>query len=142
MTAFLIANRETRPWPDGVDNSVAAVFFLLAFGIPAIGYFFLVLDFRRYLRSLRRALVVASNITLKIPYWASRDRPNCLVALGLYDGCTEAEVMEAYREKVKTLHPDRGGKLKSFLRLQQNFELALQVARQTGDEAHLREDAT
>jgi len=134
MLSLLIASTEVRAWPDGVDNTMTLVFLLLAFGLPAIGYFFLVLDFRRYLRSLRRALVVVNNLALRIPSWAMRDRPSCLTALGLYEDCTEAEVMEAYREKVKTQHPDRGGDLKNFLRLQQNFELALQVARQTADD--------
>ncbi|QDS98521.1 J domain-containing protein [Adhaeretor mobilis] len=134
MLSLLIASREVRPWPDGIDSTVTLAFLAIAFGVPAIGYFFLVLDFRRYLRSLRRALVIANNITLKIPYWALRDRPSCLTALGLAKDCSEADVLEAYREKVKTQHPDRGGNLKNFLQLQQNFELALQVARQTNSD--------
>ncbi len=89
----------------------------------------MVLDFRRYLRSLRRALVVVSNVVFTVPYWALFERPACLRALDLKMPCTEAEVLAAYREKAKTLHPDRGGDLQQFLRLQKNFDQALTLVR-------------
>ena len=53
-----------------------------------------------------------------------RDRPPCLQALELDLPCTEEQVLAAYRRRVKELHPDRGGDLQQFLRLQKHFEQA------------------
>ena len=92
-------------------------------------------DFRRYLRSLRRALVTVARAAPAIPTWALRQRPGsakgpgCLKALDLSLPCSEAEVLAAYRDMAKTLHPDRGGNLQKFLQLQRNFEQALRLVR-------------
>lgn len=120
-----------RPWPDGVDALALAGFAGLAFGLPALGYGLMALDIRAYLRSLRRALTVVTGVVARdTPYWAlRRDRPPCLVALDLALPCTEDEVLRAYRERVKSLHPDRGGDLGQFLRLQKHFEQALYLVR-------------
>lgn len=131
MRTHLLASTAQPSWPTAVDSTVMLVFFAIALGTPVLGYVFLVLDFRRYLRSLRRALVVVVRQAPKIPYWALRDRPSCLTTLGLSSDCTEEEVMEAYREKVKTLHPDRGGDLQGFLKLQETFEEALRTVRES-----------
>ncbi|MEQ8210561.1 MAG: J domain-containing protein [Lacipirellulaceae bacterium] len=131
MPTYLLAATAQESWPNTFDSTVMALFFGIAFGTPILGYVFMVLDFRRYLRSLRRALVVVTRHVPRVPYWALRDRPNCLTTLGLSPGCSEEEVMEAYREKVKTLHPDRGGDLQSFLRLQETFEEAIRTVRET-----------
>jgi hypothetical protein len=117
-------------WPDAIDHGAIGLFLLVAFGLPALGYVFLALDIRRYLRSLRRALVVvAQAATRQTPYWASRDRPPCLVSLELTLPCTEEQVLAAYRRRVKELHPDHGGELQQFLRLQKHFEQAMHLAR-------------
>lgn len=87
-------------------------------------------DIRQYVRSLRRALVAVSRVAAPLtPYWVMLDRPPCLRELGLDDACTEEQVLAAYRERVKSLHPDRGGDLKQFLRLQRHFEQAMHLAR-------------
>jgi len=52
-----------------------------------------------------------------------------LEALELRLPCTEEQVLAAYRRRVKALHPDRGGDLQQFLRLQKHFEQALHLAR-------------
>ena len=117
-------------WPDAVDTPMLAIFFAVVFGLPGLGYVCLVLDIRRYLRSLRRALVVVARIPTKTHYWALKFRPPCLVALGLDAHSTEQQVMAAYRERVKALHPDRGGDLREFLVLQKHFEQALHLVRQ------------
>jgi len=117
------------PWPDEVDSTLTVVYLLVIFGIPLLGYFFMVLDFRRYLRSLRRALVVVKDIFPSMPYWALKERPNCLKVFDLSFPCTEEEILAAYRSRAKTLHPDHGGDLQQFLRLQKNFEQALQLVR-------------
>jgi hypothetical protein len=119
-------------WPDAVDAGALALFVAAAIGLPGLGYAFMVVDFRRYLRSLRRALVVVAAAATRrgTPYWATRDRPPCLEALDLALPCTEEQVMTAYRRRVKELHPDHGGDLQQFLRLQKHFEQALHLVRQ------------
>lgn len=112
-------------WPDGFDGAVTASYLLAAFGLAALGYLCMVLDFRAYLRSLRRALVLVSHYRVELPEWVRRDTPRCILALGLTMPCTPDEVLAAYRRKVKRLHPDRGGDRKEFLRLQAHFEQAM-----------------
>ena len=105
------------------------LYLLVAVGLPALGYVFMVLDFRRYLRSLRRALVVVTQVVPRTPYWALRSRPTCLKVLGLELPCSEQDVLVAYRELAKAKHPDRGGDLDEFLRLQKYFEQARELVR-------------
>lgn len=118
-------------WPDGVDWMAIGAFLLAAFGLPLAGYVAMTRDIRSYLRSLRRALVAVSRVATPLtPYWTMLDRPPCLREFGLDHACTEAQVLAAYRERVKSLHPDRGGDLKQFLRLQRHFEQAMHLAKQ------------
>ena len=120
-----------RRWPDAVDMAALAVFAGVAFGLPLFGYWLMAIDIRAYLRSLRRALVVIARAAAPgRPYWTWRGEPPCLVALELTMSCTEEEVLAAYRKRVKDLHPDRGGDLQAFLKLQRHFEQALHLARQ------------
>jgi hypothetical protein len=119
-----------RVWPDAYDGAGLLFFVLAAFGLPALGYVFLALDVRRYLRSLRRALVVVAHaVAPNLPAWALRDHPPCLAALDLRLPCTEEQVLAAYRRHVKQLHPDRGGDMRQFLRLQKHYEQALYLVR-------------
>jgi hypothetical protein len=90
-----------------------------------LGYVFMVLDYRAYLRSLRRALVKVMNYLPNVPEWARVETPRCIAALGLRMPCTEQDLLRAYRTKVKKLHPDHGGDKRRFLILQQNFEEAV-----------------
>jgi len=131
MMQLLIAeNLPAQPWPDGVDTAITLGYLAMIIGLPLLGYVFMVLDFRRYLRSFRRAMVfVTQGMMSRTPSWATQDRPPCLVALDLASSCTKEEVLAAYRERVKSLHPDRGGDLNEFLRLQQHFEQALNLVR-------------
>lgn len=48
-----------------------------------------------------------------------------LTVLGLAPGATLAQVKAAYREKVKEHHPDSGGDVAEFLRLQEAYEFLL-----------------
>src|SRR3989337_1337871 len=112
-------------WPDGIDAVAVAYYAGLAFGLPLLGYVVMVLDFRAYLRSLRRALVVVRRYMPELPEWVRKETPRCLLALGLTLPCTEDDVHAAYRRKVKKLHPDRGGNRDEFLRLQAHFEQSL-----------------
>lgn len=118
---------QDRPWPDAVDSTGFLLLGLLAGGLPLAGYVFLYLDYKAYLRSLRRALVLVRGYAQQLPYWAHRDNPPCLTALGLSGDCTREEVLSAYRGKVKVLHPDAGGHPRDFARLQENFEQAMQL---------------
>jgi hypothetical protein len=114
-----------RNWPDELDASITLGYLAIVIGIPVAGYLFLALDVRAYLRSFRRALVVVRNFLPDLPEWVRKDTPRCLLALGLTLPCTPEDVLSAYRNKVKKLHPDRGGDRKAFLLLQQHFEQAL-----------------
>jgi len=114
-------------WPDGFDGTIVAAYVALAFGLAALGYVCMVLDFRAYLRSLRRALVVISGYRLDLPEWVRRETPPCILALGLKMPCTADDILTAYRRQVKQLHPDHGGDRRAFLRLQANFEQAMKL---------------
>jgi hypothetical protein len=112
-------------WPDGIDLTVLATYLALLLGLVIAAHFFAILDIRAYLRSLRRALVLVSNYSRELPAWVRRDTPRCIQALGLVLPCTADDVLAAYRQKVKLLHPDRGGNRRDFLKLQQHFEQAM-----------------
>jgi hypothetical protein len=114
-------------WPDGIDLTVLATYLAVIAGMVAAAHVFLVLDIRAYLRSLRRALVLISHYRVALPEWVRRDTPPCIHALGLTLPCTADEVLSAYRQKVKLLHPDRGGNRQDFQRLQQHFEQAMDL---------------
>ena len=137
MIAFtlpiLADTTEAPPWPDRVDSALTLTYLAVILGVPLLGYVVMYIDFRRWLRSLRRALVfVAHSVQSNMPYWAISERPGCLAAFDLRLPCTEEEVMAAYRERVKEFHPDRGGDLQKFLRLQKQFEQALHLVRCQG----------
>ncbi|MHB1038190.1 MAG: hypothetical protein ACYC35_24050 [Pirellulales bacterium] len=121
-------------WPDSFDVLVLAVFLAAVVAAPAIGYVFMVLDIRAYLRSLRRALVCVVNYFPDLPDWVRAETPRPIAALGLRLPCTEEEVKEAYRKKVKSLHPDHGGDERRFLLFQAHFEEALKIVREQGVE--------
>jgi len=112
-------------YPDHIDWTIAITYLSLAFGLAALGYVCMALDFRAYLRSLRRALVVITGYRVELPEWIRKDTPRCILALGLTMPCTSADVLAAYRRKVKTMHPDVGGNRREFLRLQSHFEQAM-----------------
>ena len=113
------------PWPDGLDALVTSLYVLAIIGVPVMGYVYMIVDFRAYVRSLRRALVRAMTYVSDAPDWARPFTPSSISALGLTMPCTEADLWRAYRERVKELHPDRGGDRRSFLRFQAQFEEAL-----------------
>ena len=114
-------------WPDSLDATALWVFIAIVVIVPVIGYAAMVADIRAYLRSLRRALVVVkSYLPFTTPRWARTESPRCLSVFGLSLPCTDEELKNAYREKVKTLHPDRGGDKRRFLMLQRHFEEARQ----------------
>ncbi len=126
----------TSSWPTGANGTLVFLYLALAFGLPLLGYVFFALDFRRYLRSLRRAIVlVARPIRRQTPYWSLVQRPPCLEALGLQLPCTEEEVLAAYRSRVKAMHPDRGGEIDAFLQLQKHFDQAIYLVRSRGTAA-------
>jgi hypothetical protein len=111
--------------PDGIDWTIGITYLSLVFGLAALGYVFIALDIRAYLRSLRRALMVISGYRLEMPEWARKDTPRCILALGLTLPCTSADILAAYRTKVKAMHPDVGGDRREFMRLQAHFEQAM-----------------
>ena len=62
---------------------------------------------------------------------SSRDEQSIefLAILGLRPPVSVEDVKQAYLDKVKTAHPDRGGDPQGFIRLHEAFELATEYAR-------------
>ena len=115
------------PWPNTLDLIATVTFLSLVVLLPALGYVFMVLDFRAYLRSLQRGLILASQSFRGIPAWARNQTPRSIAALGLMIPCSVDDLKRAYRSKVMQLHPDRGGDQRRFLLLQAEFEEALAI---------------
>lgn len=123
--ACLLAAAPLKSWPDGIDFAALAWYAAIAFGVPVLGYVSMYLDYRAYLRSLRRAIMVVTGYRTELPEWVRKNTPRCILALGLVMPCTADDILAAYRRKVKQLHPDRGGDRREFLRLQAHFEQAM-----------------
>jgi hypothetical protein len=121
---------EIAPWPDRFDLAVLVGFLLVIVGIPVAGYVLLAVDIHAHYRRLRGALVLVSNYMVHIPAWVAAESqrrkhaPPCLAAFGLKLPCSEAQLLDAYRQLVKHCHPDLGGDRNEFLKLQQHFEQA------------------
>ncbi len=120
------------PWPVASELVAVVGFLGLVFLVPALGYFFMVADYRAYLRSFHRALVRVLPRNSGLPDWALQETPRCIEVFGLRMPCDEEALKAAYREKIKHLHPDRGGDQQRFLVLQRYFEEALELVRQEG----------
>jgi hypothetical protein len=118
-----------HPWPDSLDALALVSFLAVAIALPVLGYVFAVIDFRRYLRSLRRAISTIVYRDMGTPEWARPKIPRCVAAMGLDWPCSEEALTQAYRRKVKALHPDRGGDERRFRQLQRSFEEALSLVR-------------
>ena len=112
---------------DPFDTAIIVLFLAVIILVPLAGYVFMVLDFRAYLRSLRRVVIVATQTFTGLPGWAKVYTPRCISAMGLTMPCTEEELKHAYRQKVKELHPDHGGDERRFMILQAQFEEALKL---------------
>jgi hypothetical protein len=113
-------------WPDLIDVMATAGFLLGVLALAGLGYVSMVADIRAYLRSLRGALVIAGSYLTGRPQWARSYTPEAISAFGLTMPCNEADLLKAYRARVKQLHPDRGGDRRQFLRLQTQFEAAIE----------------
>ncbi len=122
-----------RIWPDFWDAAAVGIYGAAVVLIPALGYWLLAVDIRRYLRALRGALVKVRYYFPQVPAWARQDAPACLLALGLQLPCTPTDVKRAYRRLAKELHPDRGGDRRQFMELQRNCEASLRFLRDVQD---------
>ena len=118
-----------RQWPDSFDSTFISVFVLAVLTMVILGYVFAVMDVRRWLHSLRRALVKVVHCFRDFPEWAHYETPPCLQAMGLRAPCTEEDVKKAYRNLAEELHPDRGGDRRRFMMLQEHFEDAINYVR-------------
>lgn len=127
MMQLVLASEQ---WPDKYDLAILGGYLLVIVGLPLAGYMLFVVDVRAHYRRLRGALVAISQYTARVPawvakeYWARAKTPPCIAAFDLELPCTETELLEAYRSKVKKMHPDLGGDPAEFLTLQQHFEHA------------------
>ena len=122
-------NAAPHAWPDSLDSAATVAFLLAAIALPALGYVLAYIDFRRYLRSLRRAISTLVYRDMGTPKWAQPKIPRCVAVFGLDWPCSEEELTQAYRRKIKKLHPDRGGDERRFRMLQRYFEEALAMVR-------------
>jgi VanZ family protein len=68
-------------------------------------------------------------------------RPDFLVRLGVGLPCTPQDVEQAYLEKVKSAHPDRGGSQQDFLELQAAYGRAKEYAKFHASRRHWLADA-
>lgn len=114
-------------WPTPLDLVVTITYLALIVIVPGLGYVFMVLDYRAYVRSLKRGLVRVGSYVGGTPDWARAETPRAIAALGLRVPCTEEDLKHAYRKRVKKLHPDQGGDERRFLQLQAHFEEALAI---------------
>jgi len=57
------------------------------------------------------------------------DRPEFMVVLGLGPPYSIEDVKQAYLQKARSAHPDRGGNVTDFVRLQEAFEQATEYAK-------------
>ena len=78
----LLAAASAKPWPDVIDSAAIAWYVAIAFGVPVFGYVCMVLDFRAYLRSFRRAIMVVTRYRTDLPEWMRKNTPRCILALG------------------------------------------------------------
>lgn len=115
---------------DPINLTATVLFLTVVVLVPLMGYVFMVLDFRAYLRSLRRSLVLMSEVVSGVPPWARQYTPRAIAALGLRLPCTQEDLLQAYRQRVKLLHPDHGGDQRRFLLLQAQFEEAMKIVNQ------------
>lgn len=115
---------------DVIDRTAILLYLVLVIGLPLIGYWFMVIDVRAYLRALKGALMIVKNHIPGLPGWAKQHTPGSLRSLGLEMPCTEDEVKRAYRRLAETMHPDRGGDRRKFLLLQGQFEEAIGFVRE------------
>jgi VanZ family protein len=74
--------------------------------------------------------------TATSPSLSFQRQPEFLKLLGLAFPCSEADVQQAFRQKVWQAHPDRGGDMQGFIALQQAFEQALEYIRFQGGRRH------
>jgi len=130
----------SQPWPNSLDALLTIAFLAAVVFVPATGYVFMARDFRSYLRSLRRGLVVIGRYLPfpDVPNWARQHTPRAVAALGLRMPCSDEDLKQAYRTRVKQLHPDHGGDGRRFLMLQADFEEALVLVRAASESAASR----
>ncbi len=124
---YPVTDLSQHVWPNALDTVLTVAFLAMLVIVPAIGYVFMVLDFRAYLRTLRRSLITVSHCVWEAPSWVQRETPQAIAALGLRMPCSEEDLKRAYRKQVKRLHPDHGGDQRRFLLLQSHFEEALAI---------------
>ena len=112
-----------------IDVVAIVIYLSLVIGLPLIGYWFMVIDIRAYLRALKGMMIVVKNHLTEIPAWARQYTPGCIRSLGLEMPCSEEDIKKAYRTLAETMHPDRGGDRQKFMLLQREFEDALRFVR-------------
>lgn len=110
--------------PDTFDWVVTIGFVVFVSLAIIAGIFFSLVDLQACYRAWRKVLIVMRDYLPSIPRWAKHRTPHCLLVFNLKLPCTQTQLLQAYRQLVKTMHPDVGGDLQQFMKLQSEFEQA------------------
>jgi hypothetical protein len=111
-------------WPDKIDLAILVGLGLVVFTALLVGLGYWFADFRVWLKACGKKLVLVREYLPQIPLWARHKTPRALRVFGLKLPCDEQDLLQAYRAMVKGIHPDHGGDLETFMKLQSDFEEA------------------
>lgn len=114
----------SHTWPDAIDVSILVVLGIVVLAAFIFGFGFWFVDLRAWLRACGRGLILVRDYLPQIPLWARHKTPRSLRVFGLKLPCDEQDLLQAYRQMVKGIHPDHGGDLETFMQLQTEFEQA------------------
>jgi hypothetical protein len=84
-------------------------------------------EFFRAYETARQANRVFRDTAVSMASRSVGDLPACIGLLGLPWPCTAQEVKQAFRSKVKTVHPDNGGSSEAFQELHSAYKEALRL---------------
>ncbi len=91
--------------PDTFDWVVTIGFGSFIFLAIIAGIFFSLVDLQACYRAWRKVLIVMRDYLPSIPRWAKHRTPHCLLVFNLKLPCTQTQLLQAYRQLVKTMHP-------------------------------------
>jgi hypothetical protein len=84
-------------------------------------------EFFRAYETARQANRVFQETAASQTTRSTGDLPACIGLLGLPWPCTTQEIKQAFRSRVKTVHPDNGGSSEAFQVLHRAYKEALRL---------------